>query len=237
MVNLKGKYGLKLLFCLLLLLGGITVWGQNKNKVFTCRATYYHNKFENRKTSSGEVFSQKLYTAAHRTIALQTVVKVTNLRTGKSVLVKINDRCGRNGIIDMSKISADRIGLNGSEQVSIEVLGKDYIDIWQKQNEMFADSEQTAFADGVVDSLLADRAVMLNCDIFIRLATVRESETNVFLDNIPAGFRSIVKKDKVYNEDFYYIDVGPFSTQDKANSALNELKKDYPLAHLIRKKK
>ena len=65
------------------------IHAQNKTAVYSMKATYYHDKFENRKTSSGVVFSQKLYTAAHRTLPLHTVVKVMNKRTGKSVLVKI----------------------------------------------------------------------------------------------------------------------------------------------------
>ncbi|MBQ9658814.1 MAG: septal ring lytic transglycosylase RlpA family protein [Clostridia bacterium] len=222
----------------ILLLFCSTIYAQSKENIFTCRGTYYHNKFENRRTSSGELFSQKLYTAAHRTLPLHTIVKVTNNRTGKSVLVKINDRCGRNGIIDLSKSAADKISLNGSETVTIEVLGKDYVDIWNQQNAMFAeglvvDSERVAY----IDSLITERKVISEYQYYVRLKTV-EGEKNVkkIQDNLPEQYKRMMSAEKIYNEKFYYINIGPFPTENAANLAINELKKMYPLAHLIKKK-
>ena len=55
-------------------------------------ASYYHNKFNGRKTASGEVFSNNKLTAAHRTYPFGTYLKVTNVVNGKSVVVKVNDR-------------------------------------------------------------------------------------------------------------------------------------------------
>ena len=55
-------------------------------------ATYYHNKFNGRKTASGEVFSNQKLTAAHRTLPFGTQLRVTNPLNGKSVVVKVNDR-------------------------------------------------------------------------------------------------------------------------------------------------
>ena len=55
-------------------------------------ASYYHNKFNGRKTASGEVFSNNKLTAAHRTYPFGTYLKVTNVANGKSVVVKVNDR-------------------------------------------------------------------------------------------------------------------------------------------------
>ena len=145
-------------FCLLFTIDNVVA---QKNKTFSIRATYYHDKFENRKTSSGEVFSQKLYTAAHRTLPLQTVVKVTSNRTGKSVLVKINDRCGRHGIIDVSKSAAQRIGLTGSEQVIVTVLGKEYIDIWKQQDLIFQYSDlSNQEQENYIDSLVVAKQII-----------------------------------------------------------------------------
>ena len=55
-------------------------------------ATYYHNKFNGRKTASGEVFNNNKLTAAHRTYPFGTILRVTNPINGKSVVVKVNDR-------------------------------------------------------------------------------------------------------------------------------------------------
>lgn len=60
-----------------------------KKNVVAC---YYHDKFNGRKTASGETFSNKKQTAAHKKLPFGTTVKVTNRANGKWVLVKINDR-------------------------------------------------------------------------------------------------------------------------------------------------
>ena len=58
----------------------------------TSYASYYHDKFNGRKTASGEIFDNSKLTAAHRTLSFGTEIKVTNLKNGKEVIVTINDR-------------------------------------------------------------------------------------------------------------------------------------------------
>ncbi len=91
-------------------------------------ASWYGAKFHGRKTSSGETFDMNKNTAAHRTLPFGTEVKVTFLKTGKSVLVRINDRGPhvKNRIIDLSKNAADCLGLTpyGCGEVIISVAGK-----------------------------------------------------------------------------------------------------------------
>src|ERR1700741_3187623 len=55
-------------------------------------ASYYADKFNGRRTANGEIFSNNEMTAAHNTLPLGTYVKVTNLRNGRSVIVRITDR-------------------------------------------------------------------------------------------------------------------------------------------------
>ncbi|MDO7171156.1 septal ring lytic transglycosylase RlpA family protein [Mariniflexile sp. AS56] len=55
-------------------------------------ASYYHDKFNGKKTASGEKFSNTGYTAAHRTLKFGTKIKVTNTVNGESVVVTVNDR-------------------------------------------------------------------------------------------------------------------------------------------------
>jgi rare lipoprotein A len=77
-------------------------------------ATYYSPKFAGRKTASGERYNPKGYTAAHRTLPFGTRVRITNLRNGKSVVVRINDRgpVPRKRIVDVSYAAAVAIGLH-----------------------------------------------------------------------------------------------------------------------------
>ena len=77
----------------------------------TGKASFYADKFNGRKTASGERFSNHKKTAAHKTLPFGTKVKVTNIANGRSVKVRINDRgpfvAGRS--IDLSKKAARKI--------------------------------------------------------------------------------------------------------------------------------
>ncbi len=92
----------------------------------TGTASWYGPGFHGRRSASGEVFNQNDLTAAHRTLPFGTRVRVTNLRTGQQVVVRINDRgpFSHGRIIDLSAAAAGQIGLraSGVGQVQIEVL-------------------------------------------------------------------------------------------------------------------
>lgn len=88
-------------------------------------ASWYGPGYDGRKTSSGETFDQDDLTAAHYDWAFGTRVRVTLLSTGKSVVVRINDRFPRRDrIIDVSRGAARAIGLigPGTGRVRLEVL-------------------------------------------------------------------------------------------------------------------
>lgn len=91
-------------------------------------ASFYSDKFQGRKTSSGEIFSQKKLTAAHNTLPLGTYIRVTNLRNKKSVIVRVNDRLHHRNkrLVDLSRSAASKIGFirSGITRVRVDVLGK-----------------------------------------------------------------------------------------------------------------
>lgn len=91
-------------------------------------ASYYHDKFQNRLTASGEKFDQKKMTAAHNGLPLNTWIRVTNLRNNRSVIVRVNDRLHRKNtrLVDLSNVAASNLGYigKGLTQVKIEVFGR-----------------------------------------------------------------------------------------------------------------
>lgn len=91
-------------------------------------ASFYSNKFNGRKTASGEIFSQKNLTAAHNSLPLGTWVKVTNMRNKRTVVVRVNDRLHpRNRrLIDLTRTAAGQLGYvkSGLTRVKLEILGK-----------------------------------------------------------------------------------------------------------------
>jgi rare lipoprotein A len=89
-------------------------------------ATFYADNLQGKRTAYGERYNKFEYTAAHLTLPLNTMVRVTSLDNDKSVMVRINDRGphGNNRIIDLSKAAAKEIDLirKGVTKVIIEVF-------------------------------------------------------------------------------------------------------------------
>lgn len=98
----------------------------DRDSVQVGTATWYGPGFHGRKTANGERFDSGLVTAAHRTLPMPSLVKVTNLDNGRTLIVRINDRGPfvRSKIIDMSARGAELLGFrgNGSARVKIQVL-------------------------------------------------------------------------------------------------------------------
>ena len=88
-------------------------------------ASVYSLAHSGRKTASGEIHRASALTAAHRTLAFGTQVKVTNRRNGRSVVVRINDRGPfvRSRVIDLSPAAAKALGFSGLAPVTLALAG------------------------------------------------------------------------------------------------------------------
>lgn len=131
---------MKIFISLLLFLNcAIAVSGQNarhkndtvsqlnkEKKIFYGEASFYDDKFNGKKTASGQIFSQKKYSAACNILPLGTYIRVTNLKNNKSVLVRTNDRLHPkiNRIVDLSKIAAEQLNFlkSGITKVKVEII-------------------------------------------------------------------------------------------------------------------
>jgi putative cell wall-binding protein len=91
---------------------------------FEGEASWYGPGFHGNTTASGETFDRNALTAAHRTLAFGTRVRVTNLENGRQVIVRINDRGPYHGgrVIDLSERAAQEIGMGGTAWIRGEVL-------------------------------------------------------------------------------------------------------------------
>ncbi len=102
-------------------------YGYNKTGI----ASWYGPNFHGKKTANGEVYNQNDLTAAHKTLPLPSIVRVTNLDNGRSLIVRVNDRgpYSRGRIIDMSKRSAELLGFRkkGVVKVRVQVLKNESI--------------------------------------------------------------------------------------------------------------
>ena len=92
-------------------------------------ASWYGDDFHNKLTANGETYDMRAITAAHRTLPLPSIVRVTNLENGKSIIARVNDRGPyvKNRIIDVSQKGAELLGYknNGIAKVKVEVLERE----------------------------------------------------------------------------------------------------------------
>lgn len=89
----------------------------------TGTASFYGKRFHGRRTASGEAFDMHAHTAAHRTLPFGTLVRVTNPRNGKFVVVRINDRgpFSRGRVIDLSRAAAEELGMINRGHALVEL--------------------------------------------------------------------------------------------------------------------
>ena len=89
-------------------------------------ASWYGSDFHNKKTANGENYDMNTLTAAHRTLPLPSIVRVTNLENGRSLVLRVNDRgpYAKNRIIDVSKRAAQLLGFQtqGTAKVRVDLL-------------------------------------------------------------------------------------------------------------------
>lgn len=90
------------------------------------KASFYHNKFEGHGTSNGEVFRQKKYTCAHKTLPFGTWLKVTCLKNNHVIYVRVNDRLPKSSkrSVDLTLLAAEKLNFvrSGITQVSMEIV-------------------------------------------------------------------------------------------------------------------
>jgi rare lipoprotein A len=118
---------MKLTYCLFIVFvfAFSTIFAQ---KTIIGKASFYHNKFNGRKCANGEIFSNKKMTCASNSLKLGTIVKVTNMKNNKSVIVKVTDRLAANNhrVVDLTYAAAKKLDFinSGLVKVKVEVVHK-----------------------------------------------------------------------------------------------------------------
>ena len=96
-------------------------------------ASWYGDEFHGKPTANGELFDMNELTAAHRTLQMPSLVRVTNLENGRSLIVRVNDRgpFKRGRVMDLSKRAAELLGFKnkGMAKVKLQVLSRESQDI------------------------------------------------------------------------------------------------------------
>jgi len=102
-------------------------------------ASFYAHHFHGLLTANGEIFNNYDFTAAHINLPFNTILLVTNLETGKSTVVRVNDRgpYAKKRIIDLSRPAARRLGMINDGIINVDVQQLDVIKLSKEKRELF----------------------------------------------------------------------------------------------------
>jgi rare lipoprotein A len=194
----------------------------NMGDQFEGIASWYGPDFHEKKTSNGEVYNMYDMTAAHKTLPMNTVVKVDNLDNGKSIIVRINDRGPfvRGRIIDLSNKAAHEIDMyrKGTAQVKITVLG--YNGEIENKDAPYLEVPKTAVA--------TNQEVESNVDVLEPLEIKENNIATTTVAVMPKAIPSLDQKiSKVDNKSTlstgrYSLQIGAFSIESGAIKTKND---------------
>ncbi len=107
------------------------------------KASFYHDNFQGLETSSGDIYEQYDFTAAHRMLPFNTFVHVTNKQNNKGVVVRINDRgpFRKSRIIDLTRSAAQKIGMIPYGVVPVKIQTLDLLDYLPLNDSMLRENE------------------------------------------------------------------------------------------------
>ncbi len=175
-------------------------------------ASWYGEWHHGKTTANGEAFDMFAMTAAHRTLPLGSLVKVTRKDIGKSIIVRINDRgpYKKRRIIDLSYAAADSLGIRhkGKSRVSIEVVSDETGRLLSKDQSFYVSLKDETPSSSAVSRQLV-RLIRLGIYDASRLLHVR--------DGVMA--------------------IGPYKTFEESQAALIRVSTTHPGAHIMLAKK
>ena len=218
----------------------------------TGRASWYGPNFHGKQTANGEPFDKYAMTAAHRTLQLPSIIRVTNVGNGRQVVLRVNDRGPYHGnrILDVSEVAAEALGFKhlGTARVRIEVLrgpseevkvrAKDGASVAELER-VRAEAERHYLGDG--EQQLASLGASVGMEgpsserIFIQAGAFSDASNAL---KFAQRFRDMGKSE-VHRTDnggsrVYRVWVGPFVNEQAAREALPlAMARGAPGAHIV----
>lgn len=188
-------------------------------------ASWYGDDFHAKKTANGEKYDMNTLTAAHRTLPLPSIVKVTNLENGRSLVVRVNDRgpYAKERIIDLSKRAAGLLGYQtkGITKVKVEIMEKESKALKAALlNQPYSEPVQTAKKDVSSSIRVSDSSQ----SYFIQVGAFREkSLADRFEEKIKNFGETTIASAEVNGAQYYRVRLGPIQEKNMAESKLAEI--------------
>jgi rare lipoprotein A len=183
-------------------------------------ASWYGDDFHGKLTSNGEYYNMYDNTAAHKTLPINTILKVTNLSNNLSTTVRVNDRGPfvNDRIIDLSYKAAQDIGLikKGTAKVKLEVIS--------------FDNSANKYATKKVKKIKKQKPIIVDSNFAIQIASLRSNTSAKALKqkcyNGDGTYRAYIKQKLVNKQTIYKVMVGNFKSLKEAKEFIKEAKYD-----------
>jgi len=185
-------------------------------------ASWYGRQFHGRKTANGERYDMYAITAAHPTLPLPSYARVTRLDTGRSIVVRVNDRgpfkSGR--IIDLSYAAAAKLGFVEQGSIRVRVQAITHEDIRRGRVGVNA-SAKAGVRPAAVAPQTANGPVYLQFGAFSQQSNA-QSLMKILTDQLPANEQSSLHIH--HNNGLYRVRTGPYSSRSEALSAAERIR-------------
>lgn len=210
-------------------------------------ASWYGDDFHGKLTANGEIYDMHAMTAAHRTLPMGTVLMVKDVSTGKSVVVRVNDRGPfadpDERIIDLSYAAASKLGIVNKGLTPVELSVVDDMNI----EPVLAEEVGTDAAPAKAEELLKEVSRTPQKVVINEAAMGKEYyyiQVGAFTDEIRAqSIKDSLVKDgyehsrlegvNIDGKDFFRVQAGSFVSLEKAEEALEKIKNQYPDGFII----
>ena len=200
-------------------------------------ASWYGPKFHGKKTANGETFDMFELTAAHKTLQMASLVRVTNLENGRSIVVRVNDRgpFSKGRVIDLSKRSAELLGFinQGTAKVKLQLLADESKQIAEAAKR----GQDTRGTEIAMNTHRQQRIDAPDFDREIRTAPPRPTQTaSLEGSDIQTSVPGHVERGKFYPDPIVknvpvspnaiYVQAGSFSDPNRANALARAITTD-----------
>ena len=208
--------------------------------------SWYGKKFHGQRTASGEIYDMYKMTAAHPTLPIPSYARVTNLRNGKQVIVRVNDRgpFHSSRIIDLSYTAALKLGYvqNGSSELEVERLLPEEIQRMQaaRRTEASLASKSAAVDDiaAIVGTVNPPGSASVAVEVggfFLQFGAFSQAPNAAALRErlLSTWPQDLPRPEVVQSQGLYRLHSGPFSSRDLADRAAQVLKSSAQLQATI----
>lgn len=200
--------------------------------------SWYGIKFHNNKTSSGELYDMYKMTAAHPTLPIPSYVRVTNIKTGSQVTLRINDRgpFHADRIIDLSYTAALKLGYlsSGSGELEVERILPD--EIMRMAENRLNDTSTTALAStSPPTASISQSGATLDGGFYLQLGSyAQKANAHVARNKLMQGLNGIIEKmETIAVNGLYRLYTGPYPSRPAAQDVAQLIRQHSDVAAFI----